>query len=41
MDEPILVVERLDGGVERLTMNRPSRLNAINHPMSDTLLAQF
>jgi len=41
MDEPILEVERLDGGVERLTMNRPARLNAINHPMAEALLAHF
>jgi enoyl-CoA hydratase/carnithine racemase len=41
MDEAILEVERLDGGVERLTMNRPARLNAINHPMAETLLAHF
>jgi enoyl-CoA hydratase/carnithine racemase len=41
MDEPILEAERLDGGVERLTMNRPARLNAINHPMAEALLAHF
>jgi enoyl-CoA hydratase/carnithine racemase len=40
-DEPILVAEQLDGGVERLTMNRPQRLNALNHPMAEALLAHF
>jgi len=33
-DEPILVVEALQGGVERITMNRPARLNALNHPLA-------
>lgn len=41
MDEPILNVERLDGGLERLTLNRPARLNAMNHPMAEALLAHF
>jgi enoyl-CoA hydratase/carnithine racemase len=40
-DEPILVAEQLEGGLERLTMNRPGRLNAINHPMAEALLAHF
>ena len=40
-DEQILVSEQLDGGVERLTMNRPQRLNALNHPMAEALLAHF
>jgi enoyl-CoA hydratase/carnithine racemase len=40
-DEPILVAEQLDGGVERITMNRPQRLNALNHPMAEALLAHF
>lgn len=40
-DEPILLVEALAGGVERLTLNRPARLNAINHPMAEALLAHF
>lgn len=40
-DEPILVSEQLDGGVERLTLNRPARLNALNHPMAEALLAHF
>ena len=41
MEEPILQIEALDGGVERLTMNRPGRLNAINHPMAEALLNHF
>lgn len=41
MDEPILNVERLEGGLERLTLNRPSRLNAMNQPMAEALLAYF
>jgi enoyl-CoA hydratase/carnithine racemase len=40
-DEDILKVETLDGGLERLTMNRPDRLNALNHPMAEALLAHF
>jgi enoyl-CoA hydratase/carnithine racemase len=40
-EEPILGIERLDGGVERLTLNRPARLNAINQPMAEALLAHF
>ena len=40
-DEPILVAEQLEGGLERLTMNRPGRLNAINQPMAEALLAHF
>ena len=40
-DEPILVVEQLDGGLERLTLNRPGRLNALNHPLAEALLAHF
>jgi enoyl-CoA hydratase/carnithine racemase len=41
MEEKILEIERLEGGVERLTMNRPARLNALNHPMAEALLAHF
>ncbi|WP_293681100.1 enoyl-CoA hydratase-related protein [uncultured Phenylobacterium sp.] len=40
-DEPMLVAEALEGGLERLTMNRPARLNALNHPMAEALLAHF
>ncbi|WP_293906432.1 enoyl-CoA hydratase-related protein [Phenylobacterium sp.] len=40
-DDPILIAEQLDGGVERLTLNRPARLNAMNHPMAEALLAHF
>src|SRR5689334_20436973 len=36
----ILLVET-HGAVQRLTLNRPDRLNAINQPMADTLLAHF
>lgn len=41
MSEPILKVEALDGGLERVTLNRPDRLNALNHPMAEALLAHF
>jgi enoyl-CoA hydratase/carnithine racemase len=40
MDD-ILVVEDLGNGLERLTLNRPDRLNALNHPMAEALLAHF
>jgi enoyl-CoA hydratase/carnithine racemase len=36
----ILQVETL-GAVQRLTLNRPDRLNALNQPMTDALLAYF
>lgn len=36
----ILIVER-KGAVEWVTLNRPERLNAINQPMSEALLAYF
>jgi enoyl-CoA hydratase/carnithine racemase len=36
----ILQVEDI-GAIRRLTLNRPERLNALNQPMADTLLAQF
>src|SRR2546425_712023 len=36
----ILQVESL-GGVERLTLNRPERLNALNQPLTDALLVHF
>jgi enoyl-CoA hydratase/carnithine racemase len=38
--ETILEVETL-GEVERLTLNRPDRLNALNQPLTDALLAHF
>jgi enoyl-CoA hydratase/carnithine racemase len=40
VETDILVVERL-GEVERVTLNRPARLNALNQPMSNALLAYF
>ena len=36
----VLVVERL-GETERVTLNRPARLNALNHPLTEALLAYF
>ena len=36
----ILVVERL-GEIERVTLNRPERLNALNQPLTEALLAYF
>ena len=36
----ILVVERL-GEIERVTLNRPERLNALNQPITEALLAYF
>ena len=41
MDEPILISEQLGDGLERLTLNRPTRLNAMNQPMAEALLAHF
>ena len=41
MDEQILVAEDLGDGLERLTLNRPARLNALNQPMAEALLAHF
>ena len=41
MDEPILISEQLGDGLERLTLNRPGRLNAMNQPMAEALLAHF
>jgi enoyl-CoA hydratase/carnithine racemase len=40
MDD-ILIAERLEDGLERLTLNRPDRLNALNHPLAESLLAHF
>jgi len=39
-DETILQVLEADG-LARVTMNRPDRLNALNQPMADALLAYF
>ena len=41
MSSDILVVEDLGDAVQRLTMNRPERLNAMNHPVAEGLLAHF
>jgi enoyl-CoA hydratase/carnithine racemase len=41
MTDEILQVEALAGGLERVTLNRPERLNALNHPMAEALLAHF
>ena len=41
MDDAILVSEMLGDGLERLTLNRPNRLNALNQPMAEALLAHF
>jgi enoyl-CoA hydratase/carnithine racemase len=37
----ILGVEDLGEGLQRLTLNRPERLNALNQPMAEGLLAHF
>jgi enoyl-CoA hydratase/carnithine racemase len=39
-EEPILKIETR-GEVEHATLNRPERLNALNHPMAEALLAYF
>jgi enoyl-CoA hydratase/carnithine racemase len=39
-DEQILDV-RAEGAVEIVTLNRPARLNALNQPLTDALLAYF
>jgi enoyl-CoA hydratase/carnithine racemase len=41
MADDILQVETLADGLERLTLNRPERLNALNHPMAEALLGHF
>ncbi|MFN3522646.1 MAG: enoyl-CoA hydratase/isomerase family protein [Phenylobacterium sp.] len=40
MAEDILQIETL-GEVRRITLNRPDRLNAVDQPMADALLAAF
>jgi enoyl-CoA hydratase/carnithine racemase len=40
IEDDILQVEHL-GEVERVTLNRPARLNALNQPLTDALLAYF
>lgn len=40
MDDQILQVEAKDG-YELVTLNRPERLNALNQPLADALLAYF
>lgn len=37
----MLQIENLGEGLQRLTLNRPERLNALNHPMVEALLAYF
>lgn len=37
----MLRVEDLGDGLQRVTMNRPERLNALNQPLADALLAHF
>jgi enoyl-CoA hydratase/carnithine racemase len=39
-EDQILMVEKV-GAVDWLTLNRPDRLNALNQPMADALLAYF
>lgn len=38
--EGVLAIEA-DGAVDRITLNRPDRLNALNQPLTDALLAYF
>jgi enoyl-CoA hydratase/carnithine racemase len=40
MSEEILQVEEI-GAIRRVTLNRPNRLNALNQPLADALLAYF
>ena len=37
----VLRIEDLGGGLQRVTLNRPDRLNALNQPMAERLLAHF
>ena len=39
-EAPVLLVEHL-GEIERVTLNRPSRLNALNQPLTEALLGYF
>jgi len=39
-DEPVLQIEG-EAGVHIVTLNRPERLNALNQPLTDALLAYF
>lgn len=41
VSDDILLIEDLGDGIQRLTMNRPDRLNALNHPAAEGLLAHF
>jgi enoyl-CoA hydratase/carnithine racemase len=41
VSDDILAIEDLGDGIQRLTMNRPDRLNAMNHPVAEGLLAHF
>ncbi|MBL8773389.1 MAG: enoyl-CoA hydratase/isomerase family protein [Phenylobacterium sp.] len=41
MADDILAVEDLGEGLQRVTLNRPDRLNALNQPLTDALLAHF
>ena len=40
VDQDVLLVERR-GETDWVTLNRPERLNALNQPLSDALLAYF
>ncbi|HEX2592995.1 MAG TPA: enoyl-CoA hydratase/isomerase family protein [Rhizomicrobium sp.] len=40
MSDDILQVEEI-GAIRRVTLNRPNRLNALNQPLADALLAYF
>ena len=40
LEADVLLIESL-GEIERVTLNRPARLNALNQPLTDALLAYF
>jgi enoyl-CoA hydratase/carnithine racemase len=40
VEDEILLVETI-GEIQRITLNRPSRLNALNQPLAERLLAHF